>query len=229
MRNFKKIKTLDDYAVTDAPMYIPANLPKAFPQNQQMILRMLVRPKYGGWKIPPELDWLKHNIFEFAEIDAKITGITDSWCYVTVRHGPVISVTDDEWHFDGASFRTDIVPERNYIFVSSHGPQYKVGKISWHPDFDPTKHDLFDYAIRALEAEPILTAPANSWMLMSPFCFHRRDPETSGLSWRTFIRISFPDIEGRDINNTHNSLLPTPFFGRDPVNSFRAKLQKFGE
>jgi len=228
-RNLQKIKTLSDFSKVDEPGVILASQPNNFPSSDQMILRMLVRPKYGSWKIPPELSWLRKNILEIASIDKKITGIKDSWCYVTVRHGPVSSVTDDEWHFDGASFRTDIIPERNYVWVSKMGPQYKLGNINWPDDFDPVRHNLFSFAEKSLQDSPVLSSPEKAWMLMTPFCFHRRNPLTSGMTQRTFIRISFPDIEGRDINNTHNSLLPTPFFGRDPVNSFRNNLQKYGE
>ena len=228
-RDLQKIKTLSDFRTVDPPFVVDSIQPKNFPESSQMILRMLVRPKYGGWMIPNELEWLKDNILDLARFDQSISGIKDSWCYVTVRHGPVATVTDEVWHFDSASFRTDIVPERNYVWVSDIGPQYKLGNIDWPEDFDPIKHDLFSFAERELRNSPALSSQEKVWMLMTPFCFHRRDPQTEGMGKRTFIRVSFPDIEARDINNTNNPLLATPFFGRDPVSSFRDKLQKYGE
>jgi hypothetical protein len=230
LRDFQKIKEMVDFSQLDAPHMVSAPSPNLeTAPKEQMILRMLVRPKYGALRIPAELEWLRETILSFIELDREITGIADSWCYVTVRRGPVTSVTDDEWHFDGASFRTDIIPERNYVWVDKVGPQYKTGQIDWPVDFDPNKHNLFSYAEKALKDEPIQRMKERCWGLMSPFVFHRRDPATNGMSDRTFIRISFPDIEGRDINNSHNPLLPTPFFGRNPVRSFRNRLRNYGE
>lgn len=231
IRNFQKIKSMDDFDNIDAPVYLEKIMQPNFDKapKEQMVLRMLVRPKYGNWKIPEELMWLEDIIIDCANVDSNITGIVDSWCYVTVRRGPVTSVTDDEWHFDGASFRTDIIPERNYIWVDKVGPQYKAGQIDWPEDFDPNKHNLFSFAGNALKDNPILDMKEKSWALLSPFVFHRRNPITNGMKDRTFIRISFPDIEGRDINNTHNPLLPTPFFGRNPVASFRSNLKDYGK
>jgi hypothetical protein len=227
LRDFQKIKSMDDFRKTDPPILVDGiSQPTLPPLHSQMILRMLVRPKYGDFRIPSELSWLESQIREAAALDAQLTGIKDSWCYVTVRHGPTVSKTDDEWHFDGASFRTGLIPERNYIWVNHTGPQYKTGEIEWPEDFDPTKHNLFTYASRALSDADIQTAPSGKWMIMTPFCLHRRDPATNG-TYRTFLRISFPDIEGRDINNTHNHLLPTPFFGRDPVKDFRNHLKDY--
>lgn len=191
-----------------------------------MVLRMLVRPKYGTFKIPPELDFLKSTIKRFAKIDQQLTGIKDSWCYITIRHGKVTSTTDDEWHFDGSSFRTDIIPERNYIWVNHSPTEFKIGETVIHDDFDPIKHNLFTYMSHQLKDQPIETTKEKTWYLLSPFCLHRRPTITNDDS-RTFYRICFTDIEGRDINNTDNPLLPTPFFGRNPVSTFRNNLSDY--
>lgn len=225
MRNFQKLKTIEDYKILDKPEYIcPSKIEPPF--EAQMILRMLVRPKYGEWKIPPQLTWLASLILELTNYDVKRTGIKDSWCYVTVRHGMVLSVTDDEWHFDGSSFRTDIIPERNYIWVNDYPTEYKLGGLLFPKDFDPIKHNLFTFAAHQLKDAPVYKTFAKSWYLLSPFCLHRR-PSVPQETMRTFIRICFTDIEGRDINNTENPLLQTPFYGRDPVNTFRNKLKDY--
>lgn len=227
-RNYQKLKSLDDFSILDAPAPIDAPTPEECPFESQMILRMLVRPKYGTFKIPPELHWLEDIIYELARIDRELTGIKDSWCYVTVRHGPVISVTDDEWHFDGASFRTSLIPERNYVWVNHTPMQYKLGNLIFPRDFDPNRYNLFSFAAWSVRHRPIETTEAKQWYLINPFCLHRRDPNTVPES-RTFLRISFPDIEGRDINNTPNPLLETPAWGRDPVANFRNNLLNWFE
>ena len=156
-------------------------------------------------------------------MDAEYTGITESNCYITIRHGMPTSKTDDEWHFDGASFRVELIPERNYIWINHTPTEYKTGHLNIPSDFDPCKHNLFLFASAQLEQAEIKTVQCKQWYLLNPFCLHRRSPNTPAIS-RTFIRIAFTDVEGRDINNTPNSLLPTPAFGRDPVRSFRDKL-----
>lgn len=187
---------------------------------------MLIRPKYGQFKIPPQLDWLRTTIHKLSVIDQQTTGILQSWCYVTVRRCIADFVTDAEWHYDGASFRTDLIPERNYVWVSHTGTEYKSGAVKFPSDFDPTKNDLFTYAIKYLKETPSKNMEPRMWYRIDPFLLHRRPPITNNQP-RTFIRISFPDIEGRDINNTPNPLLATPFHGRDPVKSFRDNLQEY--
>ena len=227
MRDFQLLKRLqDDFHDLDAPIPCDIRQPTPPQVESQMILRMLVRAKYGEMKIPWKLSWLNDVIHEVSEYDMGLTGIRDSWCYVTVRHGPVVTRTDSQWHFDGASFRTELIPERNYVWVNHTPPQFKTGKLLIFDSFDPLKHDLFRYAEERLVHNPIQEAEAKQWMMMTPFCFHRRNPQVPEGS-RTFIRISFPDIEARDINNTHNPLLPTPAYGRDPVKSFRNRLSRY--
>lgn len=226
MRNFQKIKEISDYENLDEPELVDMKSPPMTDRKELMILRMLVRPKYGEWKIPLCLDFLKDTILQMAEYDVMRTGIRDSWCYVTVRHGYVQTVTDDEWHFDGASFRTDIIPERNYIWVNNHPTEYKVGSLRIPKDFDPIRHNLFTFAEWQLALKPIKYTGSCYWYLLSPFCLHRRPPIYDRVT-RTFYRICFSDIEGRDINNTENPLLPTPFYGRNPVKTFRDKLTNY--
>lgn len=225
-RNYQKLKELSDYRDLDSPSRVICSNPAQPNCDSQMILRMLVRAKYGEFKIPDSLEWLRETILDVSDFDAALTGIKESWCYVTVRHGPVVSVTDDQWHFDGASFRTDIVPERNYVWVNHTPFQFKTGRLNFPVDFNPIKYDLFSFAEKELKNSPIQVSKSATWYLVNPFVFHRRNPAIPEGS-RTFIRISFPDIEGRDIMNTENPMLPTPFFGRDPVKTFRNNLLKY--
>jgi hypothetical protein len=224
LRNFRKLKELSDYKILDVPEKVNLDFPPTIPPvNYLYILRMLVQPKYGEFRIPKELQFLNDLIHTLSFYDIVRTGIRDSWCYVTVRHGKVVSETDDAFHFDGSSFRTDIIPERNYIWANHSPTEYKMGALKFPKNFDPIKHNLFTFAEHQLKNTPIKKCSAGSWYLLSPFCLHRRPNIPKG-TYRTFYRICFTDIEGRDINNTANPLLPTPFYGRDPVKTFRNKL-----
>ena len=137
MRNFQKIKEIQDYNQLDAPELVSVvNKPDIANHEELMVLRMLVRPKYGKFIIPESLKFLEETILELSAIDVLRTGIEESWCYVTIRHGEVKSETDDEWHFDGSSFRTDIIPERNYIWVDNNPTEYKEGNLSIPEDFE---------------------------------------------------------------------------------------------
>lgn len=226
MRDYQKLKTMADFARLDAPTPVDAARPHTVQlMGPQMILRMLVKPRYGHFRIPRQLGWLEHCIMDLMHIDYQLTRIPidHSWVYVTVRHGPLASQTDDQWHFDGASFRVELIPERNYIWANHTGTEYKTGSVNWPSDFDPIKHNLFTYAARALADEPVQVAEAQKWHMLNPFCLHRRAP-SARFDARTFVRIAFTEIEGRDANNTPNPLLHTPTYGRDPVKSFRDKL-----
>lgn len=223
MRDYQKLVTLQDFEVLDAPMQLNEHAPRSFPDSNQMILRMLVRPKYGPFAIPDCLTWLAQSIAFMRCHDAAISDITQSWCYVTVRHGPVVSKNDDEWHFDGASFRVESIPDRNYIW-SDHSPtEFKTGTVKFPDDFDPLRHNIFPFVAEQVKNEPVQTVEANKWHMLNAFCLHRR-PQMESTEMRTFIRISFTETEIRDTNNTPNPLLVTPSYGRDPVKLFRNKL-----
>lgn len=223
IRNYHKLKTLSDFAHLDAPIPVPVSIAPVCPWENQMVLRMLVRPRYGEFVISNALKWLEPTIKRLSDHDRAYTGIRESWCYVTVRHGPLKTMTDDQWHFDGASFRVELIPERNYVWANHTGTEFKTGSIDWPSDFDPLRHNLFTYAAKALESEPVQVTDAQNWYLLNPFCLHRRAPNAS-FDTRTFVRIAFTEVEGRDVNNTPNPLLYTPTYGRDPVRSFRDKL-----
>lgn len=228
MRDFQKLKSLDDFEVLDTPKSLEFEpiSPADCPYEKQMILRMLIKGKYNKlMAFPRELDWLESQIISIKTYDEILTGIDDSWIYVTVRHGPLCWETDDEWHFDGASLRTELIPERNYIFTSAPGFEYMEGTVVFRSDFDPVKHNLFQYVKSAAVAQT-RTAEPDTWYLVTPFVFHRR-PEMPAGTPRTFVRITFPDIEIRDVNNTINPHFPTRSFGRDPVKSFRDGLARY--
>lgn len=228
MRDFRNLKKISDYEMLDIPESVICPHPAIPVENEFYILRMLVRPKYGDFRIPESLGFLSDTIRLLSQYDRERTGIYDSWCYVTIRHGEVSSKTDDDFHFDGASFRTDIIPERNYVWVNHTGTEYKTGELKFPSDFNPLLHNIFTFVENRLKDKPIERMDAKQWYMLSPFCLHRRPKITNGVK-RTFYRICFSDIEGRDINNTNNPLIPTPFYGRNPVDSFRNKLLDYDQ
>lgn len=51
LRDFQKIKSMDDFRKTDPPILVDGiSQPTLPPLHSQMILRMLVRPKYGDFR-----------------------------------------------------------------------------------------------------------------------------------------------------------------------------------
>lgn len=226
MSDYTRLKRLDDFTrlSTPEPVDIPAPV---CPHGDQYVLRVLVRPKYTRrLSLPIWLGWLRESIEAAARVDAEQTGIRHSWCYVTVRHGIVRSATDDEWHFDGASFRSDTIPERNYCYADHSHMEYRLGAVDIPEGFDPLRYDLSDIAARRTEGRPVHRVPAGRWVRVLPTCLHRRPPHTTGTR-RTFVRVSFIDVEIRDMNNTANPLLPAPAWGRDPVRTFRDRLSRW--
>lgn len=227
-RNFKKPLSLKDFRVLDKPKPITTQFPVSPPNESLSILRMMIRPKYGLLRMPSQLFWLPRCLGEIINYDREMYGISSSWCYLTIRHGEQRFESDDIWHFDGVSFRDECIPDRNYIWVDGDPTEYKTGSVSFPPDFDPLKHNIFDFCDKATKDSKIRKIKPRQWHFLSPFCLHRRPPTDRG-GMRTFIRVSFLDVEIRDVNNTQNPLMPTQHYGRDPVRSFRNKLVNYGE
>jgi hypothetical protein len=225
MRNFKKLKTLKDYKILDAPHSLDNWNCTGIPEDLR-ILRMLVKTKYSDeFFIPEELSWLRQEIYRHWEIDKKLCKIENSWCYITVRSG-FADDTADAFHFDGGSMRVDLIPERNYVWVNKFGIEYKLGSVNFPETFDPTKFNMFTFAENEVKNSPVCSTETHKWYLLSPFCLHRRNPLSDGAR-RVFIRISFVDIEVRDVNCTQNPLFPTEAYGRDPVLTYRDKLTDY--
>ncbi len=217
----KKLKTLSDFSVLQAPISIDKLPPLDKPLEDIRILRMLVKPKYSSYRyIPRSLGWLGFAIARAHMVDYEQTGIKDEhkWCYVTVRNG-INPEPDNSFHFDGGSLRTELIPERNYVYNHTHPLLYKMGKVDWPGDFDPIKQNMFSHVEKQ---EGLTVHQANQgWNLLYPNVFHARLP---GDENRLFVRITFTDIEIRDVMCTQNPELGTEAYGRDPRKSFRDSL-----
>ena len=187
----------------------------------------MVSPKYSTEvRLPQEMSWLSESIEALYEMDTEITGISseNSWCYATVRSGPSPFPPDNEWHLDGGSLRTELIPERNYVYQPSFPLEYREGTVTWDEGFNPYLHNMFHY-IRDYGTLGPIQAAKEGWNLLWPNVYHRRPP---GDEDRTFIRITMADIEIRDARCNQNPMWPKQrAYGRNPAASFRDQLSSY--
>lgn len=218
------------YRLADpAPLHLGKQLIPAPPVHygEQYILRMLIKAPETRWAfvIPPELEWLQQSIIG-AQMVQKAMFVDHPFCYVTVRSGPVISKTDDEWHVDGFSVKQTHYPETNYIWSEGWcNTQYFDKQFDIPKDFDPFKHNiqlLFQDMILGQDRTTIKSFP-NGWNVIDPYVVHRRPPISTGIV-RTFIRISFLPLRIEDSIMTPNPLLVNVPY---PPNTFRDKLTRY--
>jgi hypothetical protein len=193
------------------------------PVERQYVLRMAIRAQGGPRMMPDALTWtspmldvaLRHQ----ATIDAD-----HPFCYVTVRHGIVDSVSDDDWHVDGFSMKVPHVPEQNYVWCSHTGTECVPLEVAFPDDFDPMRHNIHEYLARFVDDGLVVRSPDRTVQCMDPYVLHRRPAATAGTN-RTFVRISFVPIEIDDVNNTQNPLLPR-VYGFDGV-AYRNHLEPY--
>lgn len=221
---------LEQYKAHNSPSIASNIFGLECPYEEQYILRMMIKGTGDNdFKIPSELEWLRSTIEKANFYQTEKLKVHHSFCYVTVRHGLVESVTDDEWHVDGFSTKITHIPEQNYIWSNCYPTEYVTLPIKFPEDFDPMRHNIHSYiqkrvAIRKPEIK--FLSPSNL-LCVDPYVIHRRPSNIPEGTRRTFIRISFVPIEIRDDNNTQNPLLPVPVYGVDGVKDFRNKLLNY--
>ena len=191
------------------------------PKEDVYILRMCISRQldFNRFYLPKEYRFLRGFINECLTWQKYVIGINHPFMYLTIRKGPIKSVTDDEWHVDGFSMRYNHLPEQNYIWCDSYPTEWTSAK----PDlkyFDPLKDNIH----KRFKKNPMRkTINKNTIYCLDPYVIHRR-PSIEGYNIdRTFIRLSFVPIEIKDINNTPNPALPE-LKGYDGVKDFRNKL-----
>jgi hypothetical protein len=184
------------------------------PYDRQYILRMLIKEAYSDFKIPEELKWVEPIIKEAYKYQKEVVKIEHSFCYVTIRHGLVTSVTDDEWHVDGFSTLISHIPEQNYGWANCYPTEYIVQKVKFPKDFNPLIHNAHPFIQNVIEKETkvdqIQTIPSCMLFCFDPYVIHKR-PQVPKNIIRTFVRVSFDPIEIKDINNTPNPLIPKKY------------------
>lgn len=134
-------------------------------------------------------------------------GIRTQFVYITVRSGPVVSVTDDLWHVDGFSMRVPHPPEQNYIWSNCHGTEWLDQEFVLPSDFDPMRHNIHQYFQDRARPENIRVLEPHVLYGIDPYVVHRRPQVPAGV-FRTFFRISFVPIEIEDDTCTVNPYLP---------------------
>lgn len=194
------------------------NVVPSCPHDAQNILRMFIGNNSGDLVIPEELRWLETAINEFNELQ-KTNGISNSFVFVTVRHGDVIH-RDDTWHVDGYSVKIPNIPEQNYIMSSNQHTEYAVGDQFKVPaDFDGMRHNIHSYLDSKVTE---INTCESGWYGIDPFVVHRRPKNCKGQ--RTFVRITFTPIFIESDENTPNPILPVQKFGVNRTNDLRTKL-----
>lgn len=189
------------------------------PRERQYILRMLVRKPGGELLISNELLWLD----DFTSWCQRYRPV-DWFIYITVRHGPVASKTDDLWHVDGFSMRIAHPVSHDFIWASHSPTQYLLQPIAIPIDFDPLKHNIHWYFQDVADVANAVDGLAPHAYMIDPYVIHRRPPSVDPERWRTFVRVSFVPIEIRDDTCTVNPLLPTYYYGSA---DFRSQLSRY--
>lgn len=218
---------LKQFETVNAPDYIGHVYPTIVPKvDKQYVLRMLIKETHGEFKVPAELKWV-NPIVSAAYNNQMRLGIKQPYCYLTVRHGIVESVTDDEWHVDGFSTNITHLPEQSYAWANLHPTEF-VLKVTHIPTgFDPMKHNLQYLLQDSITTEELAYSfGVGAIMGFDPYVIHRRPNVASGTR-RTFVRVSFTPILIADDCNTPNPLLPTQLFNREGVKDFRNKLIRY--
>lgn len=181
----------------------------------------MVRKPYGELLLPPEMLWLNEHI-DWCQTKARYA---DWFTYVTVRHGPVTSVTDDLWHVDGFSMRIPHPPQTSFVWALHSPAQYLVQPIVLPSDFDALKHNLHWYFQDVADEANVVDGLHQHVYQIDPYVIHRRPVLTGwSLGWRSMVRVSFVPIEIVDDNCTVNSLIPAHYYGSA---DFRGELSRY--
>ncbi len=177
------------------------------PDEPQFVLRMPIQvPEKEGLYIPSNLLWLESFINE-CQYSQNTIRVHHGFVYITVRHGPMWTTTDDLWHVDGFSMRIPHSPEQDYTWVDCHPTEALLQPQRLPKSFHPLRHNVHHYFQDAADQSNRMTLESGRCYLMDPQVIHRRPQIPKGL-WRTFVRASFVPIPIRDNTNTCNPLLP---------------------
>lgn len=194
------------------------------PKEEQHILRMMIRHPASGDRLflPKQMQWLESTIYMLDEYQRE-RFVSHPFVYVTIRHGIVKSVTDDEWHVDGFSMRIEHPPEQNYICATDYPTEILDRRLLLPGDFDPLRHNIHHYFQDFHSDAPHYSLDPYKIYLIDPYVIHRRPSVPAG-TWRTFWRVSFVPIEIED-----DTCMPNPLMHQRRYNSkdFRHSLVRY--
>jgi len=197
------------------------------PFSKQYILRMLIKQPFGDFQFPTGCAWLKSFVEKCYQYQKNVVKIKHPFCYLTVRHGVVESINDDEWHVDGFSLNINHLPEQNYCWSNVYPTEYVQRTFEIPADFDPSIYNIHLYFQDRIDGFEFIKRMRNNMIYcFDPYIVHRR-PKIPNNVVRTFIRLSFCPIEIRDDNNTPNPLIELPKYNRDGIKDFRQNLIKY--
>jgi hypothetical protein len=212
---------LKQYSEINKPEYV-GDYDVVCPYDRQYILRTIIKEPFSEFKIPENLMWAKDMIDASYEYQQSL-GIEQPFCYLTVRHGLVETVTDDVWHVDGFSLNITHLPEQNYIWTNIHPTEYVEKGFDFPSDFNHKIHNIHSFFQAKINSDDeIKTMNEKGLYALDPYVPHRR-PQVPSNVIRTFVRVSFTPIEIADSNNTPNPLLERNYT-RDGVKEFRDTL-----
>lgn len=219
----KRILSLSTFAHVNGPEEVGTFIP-ACPLDNQQVLRMIVRLPHEGLQLPPEVEWTR-PLFDITDAGQRAIGIAHPFCYLTIRHGPVQSVTDDEWHVDGFSTKISHLPEQNYIVADSYPTEYVERAFHFPNGFDPLAHNVHRFFQSVISQGDIRQCKVNKVYCLDPYVPHRRVSIPAD-KIRTFLRVSYTPVEIMDDANTPNPLIPMRRYNRDGV-AIRNKLAAY--
>ena len=182
------------------------------PEEDQHILRMMIKEPHSDFMIPKELEWCRDLIIACDNVQQE-NNIRHGYCYITVRHGIHRSTTEDIWHTDGYSEIITHIPEQNYIVTSNNCTEYINLPIVFPADFSALKHNIVSYINEEIDLldektlnRKIKTALPNTVYVFDPYVIHRRPVDAFGIQ-RTFVRVTFVPIEIYDDKCAPNPLI----------------------
>ena len=85
-------------------------------EERQYVLRCPIKLFGSSVLVPEELTWTQPLIDAAQQYQEEVVGVDQPHMYLTVRHGEVTSQTDDEFHVDGFSLKSEHIPEQNYVW-----------------------------------------------------------------------------------------------------------------
>ena len=177
------------------------------PDEPQFVLRMPIQvPEKAGLHIPLDLQWSESFVRECQHVQNTMRD-RHAYVYITVRHGPMCTTTDDLWHVDGFSMRIPHLPEQDYLWTDRHPTEALLQPQRLPKSFHPLRHNIHHNFQDTANQSNVVTLESGRCYLMDPHVVHKRPQIPKGL-WRTFVRVSFVPIPIRDNTNTCNPLLP---------------------
>lgn len=216
--------SLENYKFNNPPVEVAYYPLFSLPKEEQKILRMIVKFQNSKMIIPEEIEWI-NPLIQLAIRHQEFMKVRHPFCYVTIRHGICDYVGDSAWHVDGFSMRYSHLPEQNYIWCSNDATEYLEQKFYFPNDFNPLEHDINSFFQGRVDEKCVRSLKNETLYCLDPYVVHRRPVHTQ-FNFRTFIRITFCQIEIKDILNTINPKIAT-YHIRDGVKEFRDALKPY--